>query len=140
MDVECMWPGSVHDAKVFANSSVNAKLGENKLATTFQTPVQGEAKIPNFLIGHPVYHLLLPFCMKKYKTCVTNKNTLRSASNHTECAFDRLKARWAILTRKMELKLETIPTVIYACFVCIIIPKNTMRMWIKMLLTLKLTS
>ena len=46
MHVELMWPGSVHDTKVFTNSSVNAKLRENKLATTFQTPVQGGAKIP----------------------------------------------------------------------------------------------
>ena len=26
MDLECMWPGCVHDAKVFANSIINTKL------------------------------------------------------------------------------------------------------------------
>ena len=26
MDVECMWPGSVHDGKEFANSSISHKL------------------------------------------------------------------------------------------------------------------
>ena len=26
MDVDCRWPGSVHDAKVFANPSINEKL------------------------------------------------------------------------------------------------------------------
>ena len=30
MDVECVWPGSVHDTKVFANSSVNNRLQGNK--------------------------------------------------------------------------------------------------------------
>ena len=26
MDIDCRWPGSVHDAKVFANSKINEKL------------------------------------------------------------------------------------------------------------------
>ena len=42
---------------------------------------------------------------------------LREARNPIECAFGRLKARWSILTRKMDLKLENIPIVVMACFV-----------------------
>ena len=121
MDVECMWPGSVHDAKVFANSSINMKLRNTTLPQVFQMPLQGAGKIPNYLIGDPAYPLV-PFCMKEYEHCsndaeVIFNNMLRSARNPVECAFGRLKARWAILTRKVDLKLETIPTVIYACFV-----------------------
>ena len=121
IDVECMWPGSVHDVKIFTNSSINMKLKENKLPTTYQTTVEGRAKVPDYLIGNPAYPLL-PFCMKEYKTCTSNEevifnNLLRAARNPIECAFGRLKARWAILTRKMDLKLETIPKVVYACFV-----------------------
>ena len=41
----------------------------------------------------------------------------RSARNTTECSFGHLKARWAILTRKMDLKLETLPTVTCGCFI-----------------------
>ena len=60
--------------------------------------------------------------MKEYDACTSNEqvifnNTLRSARNQIECAFGRLKARWAILTTKMDYKLEALPTVIYACFV-----------------------
>ena len=40
-----------------------------------------------------------------------------SARNPIECAFGRLKARWRFLTRKIDRKLEEIPTVIYAYFV-----------------------
>ena len=110
----------IYDAKVFTNSSINAKLRGNKLPTTFQT-VPGGAKIPNYLIGDPAYPLL-PFCMKEYKSCANNEqvifnNMLRSARNPIECAFGRLKARWRLLNRKIDLKLEEIPTVIYACFV-----------------------
>ena len=41
---------------------------------------------------------------------------LRSARNPVECTFGRLKARWSILTRTMDLSLNIIPTVVYACF------------------------
>ncbi|XP_044163271.1 protein ANTAGONIST OF LIKE HETEROCHROMATIN PROTEIN 1-like [Acropora millepora] len=121
MDVECKWPGSVHDAKVFANSSINAKLRDNKLPTTYQSPVSSGVKVPSYLIGDPAYPLL-PFCMKEYDTCARDEqvifnNLLRSARNPIECAFGRLKARWAILTRSMNFKLEEMPTIIYACFV-----------------------
>ena len=60
--------------------------------------------------------------MKEYESCANNEqvifnNMLRSARNPIECAFGRLKARWSILTRKMDLKIEAIPIVVYACFV-----------------------
>ena len=121
MDVECRWPGSVHDAKVFANSSLNYKLREKKIPATFQTVMPGCDKTPNYLIGDPAYPLT-PYCMKEYETCQKNEQVvfnglLRAARNPIECSFGRLKARWSILTRKMDLKLESIPTVVYSCFV-----------------------
>ena len=42
---------------------------------------------------------------------------LRSARNPIECAFGRLKARWQVLTRKIDLKITAVPIVVYACFV-----------------------
>ena len=121
MDVECKWPGSVHDAKVFANSSINHKMKTGQLPKTFITLLPGYEAIPNYLIGDPAYPLT-PVCMKEYQTCVKNEevvfnNMLRSARNQVECAFGRLKARWGFLTRKVDLKLEMVPTVAYSCFV-----------------------
>ena len=60
--------------------------------------------------------------MKEYAVCQGNNevmfNTmLRSARNQIECAFGSLKARWRILLRPMDLKLEDIPDIILACFV-----------------------
>ena len=60
--------------------------------------------------------------MREYEHCQTNEevvfnNLLRSARNPIECAFGRLKARWAVLTKAIDLKLDDTPTLIYACFV-----------------------
>ena len=121
MDVDCRWPGSVHDAKVFCNSDINCKFVEHKLPITNQPILPGRMEIPNYLIGDPAYPLT-PFSMKEYDTCPENatvvfNNILRSARNPIECAFGRLKARWAFLSSKVDLKLEFVPTAIYACFV-----------------------
>ena len=121
IDVECKWPGSVHDAKVFANSTINKKLSEGTLPQTSYNLLAGYESIPNYLIGDPAYPLT-HFCMKEYQSCSNNEeviynNILRSARNQIECAFGRLKARWAFLRRTVDLKIETVPIVAYSCFV-----------------------
>ena len=121
LDVDCRWPGSLHDAKVFSNSSINKRMVENTLPVTYQKLLPGHCEVPSHIIGDPAYPLT-PYCLKEYLHCHQNKevifnNMLRSARNQIECAFGRLKARWSILTRKIDLKLENVPVVIYACFV-----------------------
>ena len=58
MDVECRWPGSVHDSKVFANSAINKMLKNGEIPV-----ITGCEKGPNYLIGDPSYPLTA-FCMK----------------------------------------------------------------------------
>ena len=65
MDVECKWPGSVHDAKVFANSSVCANLNSAKLPITYIQLLPGYDTIPNYIIDDPAYPLT-QFCMEEY--------------------------------------------------------------------------
>nr|XP_047138803.1 putative nuclease HARBI1 [Hydra vulgaris] len=121
MDVDCKWPGSLHDAKVFSNSTFNFKIISNSIPITYRELLPGFCKVPCYVIDDPAYPLST-FCLKEYLHC-QNKNQvvfntlLRTARNQIECAFGRLKARWAILKKKIDLKLENIPTVIYACFV-----------------------
>ena len=65
LDVECMWPVSLHDAKVFSYSSINSNLRCSRLPGTFQTITKNKIKVPCYLIGYPAYPLL-PHCMKEY--------------------------------------------------------------------------
>lgn len=41
MDVDCRWPGCVHDAKVFANSDIHSKLKSGNLPVTFNNLLPG---------------------------------------------------------------------------------------------------
>lgn len=121
MDVDCRWPGSVHDAKVFSNSAVNKILRDEKNFLTYHSIVPGCEKVPNYLIGDPAYPLL-PYCMKEFENCDSNEkvvfnNLLHGARNPIECAFGRLKARWGVLTKTIDLKLSSVPVLIYACFI-----------------------
>ena len=106
---------------MFDNSGINRKLQNSQLPRTYQCILPGMTPVPYYIICDPAYPLT-PFCMKELDTCSSNaeldfNNLLRSARNPVECAFRRLKARWSIFTQKMDLKLDNIPTVIYACFV-----------------------
>lgn len=113
IDVDCRWPGSVHDAKVFSNSNINYLLQEGKLPQVYRTLLPGFNKVPCLLLGDPVY-TLLPYYMKEFPSTSTNdqvvfNNLLRSARNLIERAFGPLKARWQILNRRVDLKLEHVP-------------------------------
>ena len=121
VDIDCHWPGSVHDAKIFSNSNIRSSIACNFLPITFRLLIPGTAKVPNFLIGDPAYPLT-PYCLKEYDYCTNDEevifnNLLRKARNPIECAFGSLKNRWPILTKKIDIKLENIPKVIYTCFI-----------------------
>ena len=58
LDVEIMWPGSVHDARVFANSNLNRLLMEKALPMTYRTILPGTDRIPPLILGDPAYPLL----------------------------------------------------------------------------------
>ena len=121
MDVECKWPGSVHDAKVLANSKTKENLQTGNIPNTALTVLPGYDAISNYLIGDSAYPLT-SYRIKEFTSCSKNEevifnNMLRSARNQVECAFGRLKARWGFLRKTIDLKIETVPKVIYSCFV-----------------------
>ncbi|XP_065650701.1 uncharacterized protein LOC136078816 [Hydra vulgaris] len=69
MDVECVWLGSVHDSKVFCNSSKNKKLRDGFLPGTFQSVLHGYFKLELVPIIVYATFVLHNFC-EKHKTLV----------------------------------------------------------------------
>jgi len=121
IDVEVKWPGSVHDARVFANSRVQKNYVSNKFSLYYVELIPNHEPVPQLILGDPAYPLLL-YLMKEYEHCNNNQQVifnqmLRSARNQIECAFGRLKARWRILQRPIDIPIEMLPNIVYTCFV-----------------------
>ena len=110
IDVLIKWPGSVHDARVFANSALNEMFRDGSIPKCER------------IIGDPAYPLL-PFLMKEFSKGGKNSSErffgqrLSSARMVIECAFGLLKARFGCLRREIDINLKDLPAVIHSCFI-----------------------
>ena len=121
-DIYIGWPGSVHDARVFAHSSLYEKANEGTLLPLTTRSLGGE-NIPPFFIGDSAYPLLT-WLMKPFphNLLLTNKQKtynyrISRSRIVVENAYGRLKGRWRRLLKKNEMHVCNIPLVISACCV-----------------------
>ncbi|XP_048590712.1 protein ANTAGONIST OF LIKE HETEROCHROMATIN PROTEIN 1-like [Nematostella vectensis] len=108
IDINVGWPGKVHDARVFSNSSIFTK-GQNKtLFPKEQFADIDGVKVPLFITADAAYPLL-PWVMKPF----SDNGSLGPEKMHfnyrlsrarilVENAFGRLKGRWRCLLKQNE--------------------------------------
>ena len=121
-DVYIGWPGRVHDARVFGNSTLYHKGMNGSLFPEWKKTIAQE-EIPLVVLGDPAYPLL-PWVMKPY---VDNGHLSRDQRRFNyrlsrarvvvEDAYGRLKGRWRCLSKRNDTDISDLPNLIAACCV-----------------------
>ena len=119
-DIECGWPGKVHDARVLRNSKIFEDGEAGRLFPNRPERI-GTVDVNICLIGDPAYPLL-SWIMKAYPVHVVTTPAQRHfnyrlsrARMCIENAFGRLKGRWRCLRTAMENDTAVVPTIVSAC-------------------------
>ena len=122
IDVYVGWPGRVHDARVFSNSSLYCKGQSNSLFPGVQESIAGR-EVPLVVLGDPAYPLLM-WLMKAFP----NNGRLSQQQKHfnyrlsrarvvVEHCYGRLKGRWRCLLKRLDVDVNDASKVVAACCV-----------------------
>jgi len=114
LDVCVGWPGSVHDARVFAQSTLYDNIEHYHILLNNAITVSG-VRIPLYLIGDSAYPLKLwlikPFAHNTDVTSDQRNYNYRMCRVQitVEIAFGRLKGRWCRLMKRNDMNVDKIP-------------------------------
>lgn len=116
-DVSCKCPGSMHDSTVFTNSSLARTIEINM---PIRNKICDGVDIPLHILGDPAYPLtkkiIKGYTGRQLGAEQESFNVYHSSARMmVENAFGRLKARWRILSKRMDCRVELSPYVIMAC-------------------------
>ena len=118
-DIYIGWPGSVHDARVFANSELYQNGRNGTLFPQSNLQLDGN-DVPVVILGDAAYPLM-SWLLKPFPHGALNRQQQRfnyrlsRARMVTENAFGRLKGRWRCLLKKLEVYINNAPVVVAAC-------------------------
>ena len=119
-DLYIGWPGSVHDARVLANSAIYHK-SNNKEHLQGDVLAVGNHSVPTFLVSDSAYPLLpwlmKPFAMSPRLTGEKKTFNYRICRGRVvvEIAFGHLKARWRRLLKQNDMRVDNVAHVVAAC-------------------------
>ena len=119
IDIYIGWPGRVHDARVFSNSTLYSKGQANELLPNWTESLGGK-DVPLVILGDPAYPLL-PWVMKAFAdngrlSSQQNFNYRLSRARVTvEHAYGWLKGRWRCLLKRLDINISDVPKLLAAC-------------------------
>ncbi|XP_067947560.1 uncharacterized protein [Watersipora subatra] len=116
-DVYVNTPGSAHDAAVFARSPLSCKLED--IFPTNDMVIDGGV-VPLHLIGDPAYSMSSMIVKGYIGAGITPEqdsfNVYQSSARIcVEIAFGKLKSRWRILQKRIDVDTPFAPMIITAC-------------------------
>ena len=119
-DICVGWPGSVHDARVYANSAVYRKATQGLILNGNSITISQQSVLVYF-VGDSDYPLL-PWLIKPFdhhaalSSAPKNFNyRISRARIVVENAFGRLKARWRRLQKQNDMDVTNVPHVVQTC-------------------------
>ena len=122
LDIYLGWPGKVHDARVFSNSSLYAKGQQGTLVPNWTKCLNG-VDVPLCILGDPAYPSL-PWLIKAYPQH-DNMSREQKYFNYrqsrarmvVENAFGRLKGRWRCLLKRNDCRASNVLLMTTACVI-----------------------